>query len=391
MIEIKMPRLGVTMQNGTVSEWLVEEGNSVEKGDLLFVLETEKSTLEIEAQESGVLKKIVVPAGKEVPVNTVIAVVADENEEIDLSRYLQDETAKAEMAAAAVKVEMKAEAREAAGASGRNAGKISPRARKLAKELGVAIENVVGTGKDGIITEDDIRNFGTANSDSDRVKERIPLNNVKKAMAENMLNSWRNIPQFTQMISVNMENALQVKKELGNVSINDILIKAVGNALNKNELVNSRFEDHQIIVYKEINISVAVNSKNGLVVPVVKNVETKSVFEISQEIRSLAEKAENNRLTVDDFANGTITVSNLGSLGIENGTPIINPPQSSLVFAGAIKKTPVVNEAGDIVVAPIMTLSISYDHRFIDGVTGAQFTNDVKNALERLEVSDLLS
>lgn len=388
MIEIKMPRLGVTMQNGTVSDWLVEEGNSVEKGDLLFVLETEKSTLEIEAQESGVLKKIVVPSGIEVPVNTVIAVIGKENEEVDLSAYNQDEIVKAETAAAAI-LETKEETRRAEGPSGKNAGKISPRARRLAKELGVAIENVVGTGKDGIITEDDIRSFAKSDN-SDMVKERIALNNVKRAMAENMLHSWRNIPQFTQMVSVNMENALKVKKELGHVSMNDILIKAVGNALKNNSMINSRFDDQQIIVYKDINISVAVNSSNGLVVPVVRNVETKSVFEISEEIRSLAEKAENNQLTMDDFANGTITVSNLGSLGIENGTPIINPPQSSLVFAGAIKKTPVVKEDGDIVVAPIMILSISYDHRFIDGVTGAQFTNDVKNVLERLEVSNLL-
>lgn len=390
MIEIKMPRLGVTMQNGTVSEWLVEEGNTVEKGDFLFVLETEKSTLDIEAQESGILKKIVVPAGKEVPVNTVIAVIADENEEIDISGYFQDETAKAETAAAALKLETKEETRRAEGQSGQNAGKISPRARRLAKELGVSVENVVGTGKDGIVTEEDIRKLAKSKT-TGMVKERIALNNVKKAMAENMLNSWRNIPQFTQMISVNMERALKVKKELGNVSINDILIKSVGNALKHNSMVNSRFEDQQIIVFNEINISIAINSRNGLVVPVVKNVETKSVFEISQEIRSLAEKAENNQLTIDDYANGTITVSNLGSLGIENGTPIINSPQSSLVFAGAIKKTPIVNEEGDIIVAPIMTLSISYDHRFIDGVTGAQFTNDVKIALEKLEASDLLS
>lgn len=388
MIEIKMPRLGVTMQNGTVSDWLVEEGNPVEKGDLLFVLETEKSTLEIEAQESGVLKKIVVPAGIEVPVNTVIAVIAGENEEIDFSAYVQAETVKAETAAA-VKLETKDDTRRASVPSGKNAGKISPRARRLAKELGVAIDYVVGTGKDGLVTEDDIRSFSKSDN-SNTVTERIALNHVKRAMAENMLNSWRNIPQFTQMVSVNMENALKVKKELGQVSINDILIKSVGNALKNNSMVNSRFQEQQIIVFKEINISVAVNSRSGLVVPVVKNVETKSVFEISEEIRGLAEKAENNQLTVDDFADGTITVSNLGSLGIENGTPIINPPQSSLVFAGAIKKTPVVNEEGDIVVAPIMTLSISYDHRFIDGVTGAQFTNDVKIALEKLEVSDLL-
>lgn len=385
MLEVKMPRLGVTMQNGTVSNWLVNEGETVEKGDYLFELETEKSTLEIEAQTSGVLKKIIVPEGKVVPINTIIAIIGDEDEEVDLSAY--EEKASANEVAATVQVVVQEEKRPQTPAL--NRGGISPRARKLAKELGVVIENIVGTGKGGLITEDDVRNFESSGSDI-LIKEKIALNHVKRAMSENMLNSWNSVPQFTQMVSVNMENALNVKKELNNVSLNDILIKTVGNAVKACSIVNSRLENNEIIVFDEVNVSVAVNSKHGLVVPVVRNVEEKSVSEISIEVKALAEKADRNQLTLDDFANGTITVSNLGALGIESGTPIINAPQSTIVFAGAVQKVPVVNNDNEVVIAPMMTLSICYDHRYIDGVTGAQFTTAVKQAFESLRAEDLL-
>jgi pyruvate dehydrogenase E2 component (dihydrolipoamide acetyltransferase) len=383
MIEVFMPRLGVTMQKGTVTNWLVEEGEYVKKGDNLYELETEKSTLEIEAVASGVLK-IVVPENKVVPINTVIAVIAEENEEVDLSVYSDTKPESNEKEKTRLE-ENKIQVQSSSPAI----GGISPKARKLAKELGVALENVVGTGKGGLITEEDIRNTSDP-SQSIRIKETINLNNIRKVMAENMLNSWRTIPQFTQMVSVNMENALRVKKEIDGITLNDIIIKTVGNAVKANSIVNSRFEDNQIIVFDEINVSVAINSKHGLVVPVIKNVEKKLVSEISKEVKSLAVKAENNQLTFDDYANGTITVSNLGSLGIVAGTPIINSPQSTIVFVGSIQNMPIVSEDGEIVVAPIMTISICYDHRFIDGVTGAQFTNELKNTFQNLKVNDLL-
>lgn len=389
MYEVKMPRLGVTMQNGTVTEWLVEEGGEVTKGEYLFELETEKSTLEIEAQESGILKKIVVPSDVEVPVNTVIAVIAGADEEIDLSVYTgTDKAGSAEVSAESEKKQVEEPEHKAQTA---RRGGISPRARKLAKELGVSLENITGTGKDGIVTESDVQKAAVPDAaPAIKVKETIPLNNVKKAMAENMLNSWQSIPQFTQMVSVNMAQALKVKKEVEGISLNDLIVKTVANAVKAYPLVNSRLEeDKQITVYDEVNISVAVNSSHGLVVPVVKNAEQKTVQEISAEIKQLAEKAESKSLSMEDYAGGTITISNLGSLGIETGTPIVNSPQSTIVFAGAIKKTPIVNEADEIEIAPIMVLSICYDHRFIDGVAGAKFTNEVKQAFETLTAADL--
>ena len=153
--------------------------------------------------------------------------------------------------------------------------------------------------------------------------------------------------------------------------------------------MNSQLQDDEIIIYDEVNVSMAVNSPHGLVVPVIKNVEKKSAAEITKVTRELVEKAENNKLAMDDYSNGTITVSNLGGFGIESGTPIINSPQSTIVFIGAIKNVPVVNENNEIVVEPIMKLSITFDHRFIDGATGAEFTNAVKESLEQLTKDEI--
>jgi pyruvate dehydrogenase E2 component (dihydrolipoamide acetyltransferase) len=386
MNEVKMPRLGVTMKAGTVSTWLVEEGDYVEKGDYLFELETEKSTVEIEAMASGVLRKVIVPEGEEVSVNTVIAIIAQEDEEIDFTPYFETNPIEDAEVQTAASVEAVIEKPEVAKVGG--GGKVAPQARQLAKQLGVVLETVIGTGKDGLITEKDVQN-ALEQTKTLKVKETISLNNVKKSMSENMLNSWRNIPQFTQIVSVNMDRVLKTKKEIEGVSINDLIVKTVANVVQENLIVNSSLEDNKIVVYEDVNISVAVNSEQGLVVPVIKNANKKLISEISKEIKGLSEKAQNNQLTLNDYAHGTITVSNLGSLGIETGTPIINIPQSTIIFAGSIQRVPVVNEYDEITIAPMMKLSIAYDHRFIDGVTAANFTNALKNALENLSVNYL--
>lgn len=384
MNEVKMPRLGVTMQSGKIAEWLKEEGDYVEKGEELFVLETEKSTVEIEAQVSGVLKKILIQEEIEVPINEVIAIIGEPDEVIDLSKY--------EKQAPSIRENNEEPAdslNNALSDRPKPSGKVMPRVRKLAKELGVSLDSVTGTGKGGMITEEDIRNASSIRSQGNEFRETIELNNIKREMSKNMLNSWRNIPQFTQIVSVNMEKVLEVKSKLDGVTINDLLVKTVGTIADKYPIVNSKLEDNKILVFKEVNISVAVSSEQGLVVPVVKEVNKKGVDEISKAIKQLSAEAEANQLSPDDFSGGTITVSNLGSLGIESGTPIINIPQSTIVFAGAIQKTPVVDENDDIVVKPMMKLSICYDHRFIDGVAGAKFTNELKNALENLTIEEV--
>ncbi|GGC89322.1 dihydrolipoyllysine-residue acetyltransferase component of pyruvate dehydrogenase complex [Thalassobacillus devorans] len=386
MYEVKMPRLGVTMQKGTINQWLVEEGEEVNKGDYIFEMETEKSTLEIEAQESGTLKKVIVPDGEEVAVNTVVAIIADLNEEVDLSAYLQDTNQEK-----AVGNNKEKSTSSTATAVRKQRSKVVPKARKLAKEMGLSLEEIQGTGKDGLITVNDVKSFVNFSEESQlTVKETIPLNHVKRAMSNNVLESWQTVPQFTQMVSVNMENVLKVKKQLEGITLNDLLIKSLAKAAASYPIVNSQFDkDKKVKIFEEVNISVAVNSSHGLVVPVLRNVPSKSIHEVSKEMKEIGYKAEASELTPQDYADGTITLSNLGSVGIESGTPIINTPQSTIVFAGTIKKTPIVNKEDEVIVAPIMTLSICYDHRFIDGVTGAEFTNQFKTILEKLSVEDI--
>jgi pyruvate dehydrogenase E2 component (dihydrolipoamide acetyltransferase) len=212
MNEVKLPRLGVTMQAGTISAWLVEEGEYIEKGEYLFELETEKSNVEIEAMTSGVLRKIIVPEGQEVPINTVIGIIANADEEIDLSPYYVSKPIETAEAQSAVTVEAVIEKKETV-VMREGGGKVAPKARLLAKQLGVELETVIGTGTDGVITEKDVQNAASQTSPL-KIKENISLNHVKKAMSENMLTSWRNIPQFTQIVSVNMDRILKMKKEL---------------------------------------------------------------------------------------------------------------------------------------------------------------------------------
>lgn len=383
---VKMPRLGVTMKAGKVSKWLKNEGDPISKGELLFELETEKSVIEIESQADGIVRKILIGEDEEVPINTVIAVVAQPDEEIDLSVFLKVE---GETLTKSAVSQTESEIEPSSGAS--KAVKISPRARKMAQDLGVSLENVHGSGPGGLITEEDVLSASQNNQHTLKTRETVVLNHVKQAMSKNMLDSWRNIPQFTQIVSVNMSNVLKVKAEWkGNsISINDILIKAVGTIADRMPIVNSRLEGNQVLVFEEVNISVAVASEHGLVVPVVRNVQSKSVETISKEIKVLVEKTKSNQLNSDDFAHGTITVSNLGSLGIETGTPIINNPQCTLVFAGSIQKTPVVNEFDDIVIAPLMKLSVCFDHRFIDGITAAQFTDALRQHLQNITLDDI--
>ena len=338
MFEVKMPRLGQTMESGTVTNWYVNEGERVTKGEILLEIQSEKSTIEIEAQESGVVKKILIESDVEVPVNTVIAIIGEEDEEIDLTPYENLKTV--HKLGETINRDTLAEKRTVQEDLPvvNNKIQVAPKARRLAKELGVNLESVKGTGKNGIITEQDVRNALHSNQ-ALKIKGTYKLNPIERSKAKNILASWQNIPQFTQMITVNMEKVLSVKTELGQVTLNDIFLKVIGNQVKQHPIVNSKIEDNTVTIYEDVNISVAVNSKNGLVVPVVKHVDQKTVFDISSEVKQYVEKANQNELTQNDNYGGTITVSNLGSFGIESGTPIINHPQSTIIFLGTIQRS----------------------------------------------------
>ncbi len=388
---VTLPRLGVTMTSATVVSWEKKEGDYVERGELLLVIESEKAAIELESPYSGVLRKILVEEESEAQVGEPLAIIATADEVIDpdevLRRWREEQAGKAgapgsaptpSAAAGAPRHHMQETAVKGFGLTG--GPRVSPRVRKLADELGVDLEVVTGTGPDGVITEKDVHGASAGPA----VKARVKLNQVRKAMASRMLSSWQNIPQFTQMVTVNAENLLKARSKMEGISINDLAVKAVANAVVKNPEVNSSFRDDTVIIYEDVNVSVAMATEQGLVVPVVRNADRKTVAEIARDIKGLQERAESNQLTSEDLSGGTITVSNLGFYGVETGTPIINPPQSCMVFIGAIMNKALALNDALLTVAPMLELSIAYDHRFIDGMTASRFTTGLKEELEKM-------
>lgn len=378
---VTLPRLGVTMTSATVVSWEKKEGETVQQGELLLVIESEKATIELESPYTGVLRKILVEEESEAQVGDPLAVITAADEEFDLASFLREwEAEKAASTPPAPAPPARMETVHGQGLPTRAAVQASPRVRRLAEELGVDLAAVSGTGPGGVITERDVR----ATASGPRIKAKAKLNQLQRSMASRMLSSWQNIPQFTQMVTVNAENLLRAKAEMEGISVNDLAVKAVATAAAKNPEVNSSFQDGTVIIYEDINVSVAMATEQGLVVPVVRNVDHKSVAEIALDIKGLQERAAANRLTSEDLSGGTITVSNLGYYGVETGTPIINPPQSCMVFIGSIRNAAVAVNDALLTVAPVLELSIAYDHRFIDGMTAARFTTGLKEELENM-------
>ena len=392
---VTLPRLGVTMTSATVVSWEKKEGETVQQGELLLVIESEKAAIELESPYTGVLRKILVEEEDEAEVGEPLAIIAAAGEEIDPDEVVRRwREGRAEKAAGAVSAQPTSSGRgaarqpapEPARAGEKTGPRVSPRVKRIAGKLGVELGVVVGTGPDGVVTEKDVR----AAASGPRIKAKAKLNQLQRSMASRMLSSWQNIPQFTQMVTVNAENLLRVKENMEDVSINDLAVKAVASAAVKNPEVNSSFQDGTVIVYEDVNVSVAMATEQGLVVPVVRNADRKSVSEIALDIKGLQERAEANRLSSEDLSGGTITVSNLGYYGVETGTPIINPPQSCMVFIGSIRNAAVAVNDAQLTVAPVLELSIAYDHRFIDGMTASRFTTGLKEELEHMTAEKAL-
>jgi len=378
---VTLPRLGVTMTSATVVSWEKKEGDAVQQGELLLVIESEKATIELESPYTGVLRKILVEEEDEAQVGDPLAVITAAGEEFDLDRFLREwEAEKAAAPTPSAPPAARMETVHGQTLPGTAAVQASPRVRRLAEELGIDLAAVAGTGPGGVVTEKDVR----AAASGPRIKAKAKLNQLQRSMASRMLSSWQNIPQFTQMVTANAENLLKAKEKMEGISVNDLAVKAVAAAAAKNPEVNSSFQDGTVIIYEDVNVSVAMATEQGLVVPVVRNADRKTVSEIALDIKGLQERAAENRLTSEDLSGGTITVSNLGYYGVETGTPIINPPQSCMVFIGSIRNAAVAVNDALLTVAPVLELSIAYDHRFIDGMTASRFTTGLKDELENM-------
>jgi len=415
---IKMPRMSDTMEEGVIVSWLVKEGDTVSSGDTLAEVETDKATMELDSYFDGILLHIAVKEGA-VPIDGVIAVIGEEGE--DWKAAIEDasesqpkkeekEDVKKEKVKASAPVEVPAPAMTAttttaptpsakqAASNGRV--KISPLAKSMANDAGIALESISGTGDNGRIIKRDIEAYiknPTPASQPAAISlpqigtvmgqdTEVPTSQMRKTIARRLSESKFTAPHFYLTIEINMTNTWNSRKSLNEVadvkiSFNDLVIKAVAGALKKHPAVNSSWLGDSIRYNGNINIGVAVAVEDGLLVPVIKNADQKSLSYINQEVKELAGKAKVKKLGMDEMQGNTFTISNLGMFGIEEFTAIINPPDACILAVGGIIEKPIV-ENGEIKVGKMMKVTLSCDHRVVDGATGSEFLNTLKSLLE---------
>ena len=393
---VVMPKLGLTMTEGTVSKWLKKVGDEIKSGEPFFEVETDKLTNTIEANTDGVVRHFFVEEGTTVPVLDKVAIIAAADE--DISALLGGAPA----AAAAPEAPAAAAAPAASAAPVRAPGervapaapaaeeapktKASPLAAAVAKDLGIDLDKI--GAKDRVLAEDILRYLESTREKAPEGAPReevVPMNGMRKAIAKNMLNSHMTSPTVTANLSVDMSAMKAYREQLKakeiKVSYTDLLVKFIAKALTEFPLLNCSVEDNKIVYKHYVNMGVAVALDNGLVVPNVPDADKKSLTEISKEIKELAKLAREGGLPMEKLRGGTFTITNLGMYGIESFTPIINQPEVAILGVTTMEDRAVVR-GGEIVIRPMMTLSLTFDHRVVDGSVAAEFLQRVKALLE---------
>jgi len=364
VIKVVMPKLSLTMKEGTVGKWYKKEGDTVEKGEPIVEIISEKATYDLEAPISGVLRKILVEEGVDAPVNAVLAAITAPDEAFSEAEIL------AEAPQAVKEVEKRVLA--------------SPAAKRLAREYGIDLSLVKGSGPEGRIVEEDIRRFiEETRGILPKVKEIIPLSGFRKTTAERVSASFKTAPHSTIMMEVNASKAIELHEKL-QVSYTAILVNAVAKALSEHPIINSTLEGGNIKLFEDVNVGVAVATEYGLVVPVIRNADRKPLKEIDIAINELMKKARQGKLAREEVTGGTFTITNLGMYGVEFFTPIINPSEAAILGVGKITEKPVVIN-GKVEVKPMIMLSLSYDHRVVDGAPAAEFLLKIKEKIEKIE------
>jgi pyruvate dehydrogenase E2 component (dihydrolipoyllysine-residue acetyltransferase) len=389
--EVILPRLGQGMESGTIVRWLKSEGEPVEKGEALFELDTDKVTQEVEAETNGVLLKIAVAEG-EVPVGQTVAFIGAEGEDVPDTAAAKPQEAVAAQTAEPAK---KAAPEPATVASGNGRIKASPLARRLARERGVDLSSVRGTGPEGRIVAEDVERAeagGPAAPAAPTVPaatgeaERIPLSNVRRTIARRLTEAWQ-IPVFQLQTSAEMTrvNALVARLRERDpdvrITVTDVLTKVCAQALMRHREVNAEFTQEAILLHPSANVGLAVAAPQGLVVPVIRSAERLSLTEIAQVRADLVGRARENKLRAEDLEGGTFTISNLGMYAVESFTAVLNPPQAAIVAVGATEER-VVPVGGETAVRPMLTLTATFDHRAVDGAPAAAFLQTLKESLE---------
>ena len=397
---VRMPRLSDTMTDGVVSKWHKKEGDQIKEGDLLADIETDKATMEFESFQEGVLLYIGVKESESAPVDSILAILGEENE--DISSLINQENSILSNNSESQEVVVKEEKIEITSKVDKNEKlveiqdekrlKISPLARKIANERGIDINLISGSGENGRIIKRDldtpsfIKDNNINESSSISSGETQPLSQMRKTIANRLSQSKFTAPHFYLTTKINVDGLFELRKSLMNnldtkISFNDIIIKAVSLSLSKHPNINVSWGGDSIIQNTEINIGVAIAVDDGLVVPVIKDADKNNILEISEKIKNFVENAKNKKLSLEELSGNTFTVSNLGMFGIDEFTAIINPPDACILAIGAIQQTPIVKD-GEIVVGNIMKVTLSSDHRVVDGAQGAQFLKTLKTMLE---------
>jgi pyruvate dehydrogenase E2 component (dihydrolipoamide acetyltransferase) len=434
MPEIQMPKLSDTMTEGTLIAWKKKKGDKVSAGDVIAEIETDKATMEWESPEDGTLTEIFVEEGGKVNVGEKIAFIGAEGETAPAEEKKPEPKAKEDKKAAPKKKEQEetekpapAEEKEPETAppqeskksaekkaappskqtpephtesSGAARVKASPLARRLAAEQGVDLSTVKGTGPDGRVTESDVRaaskSKGAApSSPAPRIPagegSRISLSGMRKVIAERLVASKAPVPHFYLNIEIDAGPLMSARAELksagensdsSKITVNDFVLKASVQAAVKVPKANASFDGDAIVQYNDVNLAIAVAIEDGLVTPVIRAAQGKSLREISEAVKDLAHRARHKRMKPEEFQGGTFTVSNLGSYGIDNFSAIINPPQGFILSIGAIVKKAVIDDCDQIVPGQRMSIGMSCDHRVIDGALGAEYLKELRHLLE---------
>jgi pyruvate dehydrogenase E2 component (dihydrolipoamide acetyltransferase) len=408
--QVTLPRLGQGMESGTIVRWLKSEGDQVEKGEPLYELDTEKVTQEVEADASGVLLKILATEGDEIEVGKAIAVIGEEGEEVAAPEDEKEEPTEVTEEEPAEEGEPAPE-REDERERGREAGpegptepeqqvdggrlKASPLARRIARERGVELARLRGTGPEGRIVAEDVERARVAPAQVPSAApavtgevQAVKLNQMRKTIARRMTEAWE-APAFQISMSADMTASIRLREALlerleeGGVrpTYSDILTKIVALALIRHRDVNAHFAGDEVLLFPTANIGIAVAIPHGLVVPVIPSCESKSISEIAAIRADVVGRTREGKLRSEDLENGTFTISNLGMYGVERFIAVLNPPQAGILAVGAIEERPVVVD-GELEIQPRMDLTLTIDHRSVDGATASEFLRTVKALLE---------
>ncbi len=421
-VKIEMPKLSDTMEEGVIAKWNVKEGDKVSSGDVIAEVETDKATMEVEVFDDGTILKIMAEEGEAIPLGGLIAIVGEEGEDIS---DLVDGSGDGEKAAKETKSESKESEKEKKKESGDSDDfdpilgdieksdseespttdsasdngriKASPLAKKMAEEKGIELSSVKGSGPDGRIVKRDIESYqpreekksavsASAGSFDSEESEDVKISQMRKTIARRLSESKFSNPHFYETIDIDMEEAIRARTSLNEVSdvkisFNDIVVKACASALRRHPAVNSSWLDDVIRKHGDVNVAVAVAIEDGLMTPVIRYADKKNLRQISAETRELAGLARDKKLQPEQMEGSTFTISNLGMFGIEEFTAIINPPNACILAVGAIRDVPVVKN-GEVVPGKRMKVTLSSDHRIVDGAKAAEFLNTLRQMIE---------